>query len=278
MLEFKKIVQTTKRHLLQWKFKLIDFIAQNSLLVKFFQSIILIVLIYLGLRESIRYINQTDLLQYKDYVLMASNNNDVIDDSFHKYLDQQIIGKKLWSVDFDELKSEIKKYYNYVDDIELTITDLDSLGLYVRYKTGLGVVLLEDGKCTLIDVGGTALYSYESTTICSDYRSKFTNILVDERIYRDLVLIKKLSYTQTYNISKIFKEFEYLGFPISRVIMSNNLITVELDNGKSVMFDPVEIDVQIARLEIIIDNIPSNLIDEPIIIDVRFERPVIRSY
>jgi cell division septal protein FtsQ len=199
------------------------------------------------------------------------------------YLDESTIyseisylkGQNFFLSDVPAARSRIVSNYVFVEEIHTEKVFPNTIVVKITERQPLLLANNAITGCYLIDGNGYVLSPQDSS--CSNLRENYDAI---EIIGSDIDSFEFLHGTKTQfypavKVNEIANVLQYYGYMVKSMQLNNQALEVKLVDDSSLFFSLTEdLDVQLKRLIILIQQIRENSMDFEII-DLRFQRPVL---
>ena len=243
----------------------------------------LLLTIFTGLFILSTLLGLWNVKKFSLYNLDGSILEDKISQLVIEYLEKNIKGENFFLIYSGKLSEELIRNISYVRQTSISKILPNRINIVLELYEPRIVSFTEGQKCSLLSIEGVLLEDLcadnESKNICCKEQSKKSNQIFlesDEVNLSDIEMGKK-SLLVMNSISKIVYIIESFGPRVKEVYIKEGVIDVLDENSRLYRFSITDdILVQLSRLFVTMGKVRQDTIQYSII-DVRFERPVLKN-
>lgn len=224
-----------------------------------------------------------DIKKYEIYNTDGTLANEKVSNLVSSYLDHNVIGKNFFLVHSGNLSNQLIENISYVNYVKISKLVPNKLVIFLDLFTPKYVSLIGNEKCSLLSSEGILLEelctdSQEISNCCTEYvkTSSYSLFKSEEVDISDITRGKK-SLLVIDTLSKMVKVIESFGVSAKEIYIKDGVVDIIDDQGRISRFSLTdELTVQLARYFVVMGKVRQDAMKYSII-DVRFERPVVKN-
>lgn len=224
-----------------------------------------------------------DIKKYDIYDTSGTPADTGVSKLVSDYLDKNVLGKNFFFINSVSLSDELARNISYINYVNISKLVPNKLVIMLDLFSPKFVALIGTEKCSLLSLEGIVLEelcleSEDITNCCTEYvkDTSYSFFKSEEMDFADITSGKR-SLLVIDTISKMIKIVESFGVSIKEVYLEQNIIDIIDEEGRVSRFSLSDnLTTQLARYFVVMRKIRQDEMKYSII-DVRFERPVVKN-
>ncbi|HQA98665.1 MAG TPA: hypothetical protein PLG10_00305 [Candidatus Dojkabacteria bacterium] len=224
-----------------------------------------------------------DIKKYEIYDISGTPADTGVSKLVSDYLDKNVLGKNFFFINSVSLSDELARNISYINYVNISKLVPNRLVIMLDLFSPKFVALIGTEKCSLLSLEGIVLEelcleSEDITNCCTEYvkDTSYSFFKSEEMDFADITSGKR-SLLVIDTISKMIKIVESFGVSIKEVYLEQNIIDIIDEEGRVSRFSLSDnLTTQLARYFVVMRKIRQDEMKYSII-DVRFERPVVKN-
>lgn len=224
-----------------------------------------------------------DIKKYEIYDISGTPADTGVSKLVSDYLDKNVLGKNFFFINSVSLSDELARNISYINYVNISKLVPNKLVIMLDLFSPKFVALIGTEKCSLLSLEGIVLEelcleSEDITNCCTEYvkDTSYSFFKSEEMEFADITSGKR-SLLVIDTISKMIKIVESFGVSIKEVYLEQNIIDIIDEEGRVSRFSLSDnLTTQLARYFVVMRKIRQDEMKYSII-DVRFERPVVKN-
>lgn len=224
-----------------------------------------------------------DIKKYDIYDTSGTPADTGVSKLVSDYLDKNVLGKNFFFINSVSLSDELARNISYINYVNISKLVPNRLVIMLDLFSPKFVALIGTEKCSLLSLEGIVLEelcleSEDITNCCTEYvkDTSYSFFKSEEMDFADITSGKR-SLLVIDTISKMIKIVESFGVSIKEVYLEQNIIDIIDEEGRVSRFSLSDnLTTQLARYFVVMRKIRQDEMKYSII-DVRFERPVVKN-
>ena len=224
-----------------------------------------------------------DIKKYEIYDISGTPADTGVSKLVSDYLDKNVLGKNFFFINSVSLSDELARNISYINYVNISKLVPNRLVIMLDLFSPKFVALIGTEKCSLLSLEGIVLEelcleSEDITNCCTEYvkDTSYSFFKSEEMDFADITSGKR-SLLVIDTISKMIKIVESFGGSIKEVYLEQNIIDIIDEEGRVSRFSLSDnLTTQLARYFVVMRKIRQDEMKYSII-DVRFERPVVKN-
>jgi hypothetical protein len=224
-----------------------------------------------------------DIKKYDIYDISGTPADTGVSKLVSDYLDKNVLGKNFFFINSVSLSDELARNISYINYVNISKLVPNRLVIMLDLFSPKFVALIGTEKCSLLSLEGIVLEelcleSEDIKNCCTEYvkDTPYSFFKSEEMDFADITSGKR-SLLVIDTISKMIKIVESFGGSIKEVYLEQNIIDIIDEEGRVSRFSLSDnLTTQLARYFVVMRKIRQDEMKYSII-DVRFERPVVKN-
>jgi len=224
-----------------------------------------------------------DISKYSLLDLQGKSHDEQITNEILQFLEDNISGKNFFSVYSWEVEKELVRNIPFVKSATVSKLPPNKLNILIELYEDRIVSLIDKDNCSLLSLEGVFLKelcsdSTDKGTCCKEESKKNNYIFFQsEEVGLSNVGNGKRALMVMETVKKAILLIESFDNDVSEIYINDGLIDLVDDKGRLYRFELSDnFDIQLARFYVTMQKVKEESIQYSII-DVRFERPVLRN-